>query len=114
MSNHLKDQIAPEEKDTTLEFLKSVKDSIKEVSNYYREDDIPKGNLGIINIIDDINIILSGASTLFLGILDIESINPILEELVLAIESGDYTLIADLLTYEIEPIITKIEEEFID
>ncbi|ADL52099.1 hypothetical protein [Clostridium cellulovorans] len=105
-------KLANEELETTILFLRNLNEKLKEVAEYYYENNLIEGNSNIINIIDDFNIIISGANNIFYKKYDSEAFNSLIGQLFEAMESQDNILIGDVITYEFVPIISKLAENF--
>lgn len=102
---------------TVYGYIEKVYIGVQQATESFRIGDDTEGNKTLTQIIDGLNwmtevlILTRDAQT---NSIDIAGIGTILTELIEALENSDSVLIADMLQYEILPILEKWYDEIAD
>ncbi|WP_099190210.1 hypothetical protein [Tepidibacter mesophilus] len=102
---------------TIGEYLGKLIQDIGDTIELFQNGNEGKGNERVVEIIQALKDITEGidiTSDIQNGKIDISEINEQLMEMVCALENRDYVLIADLLEYEINPILEKWQNKITD
>lgn len=95
---------------TTKELIKNLISRIKEIIKLLQSGHYNTGNERLIFVIDDMQILVKALMILHEeDAIDfpIEELNEKLNELVNQLENKDYLFVADLLSYELKPLLEQ-------
>ncbi|SHH20654.1 hypothetical protein SAMN02744040_01216 [Tepidibacter thalassicus DSM 15285] len=99
---------------TIDEYLEKLIYDIKDTIEFFQNGNEGKGNEMVVEVIQALNDIIEGiniTSDIQKEKIEISKINEYLMEMVYALENRDYVLIADLLEYEIIPVLENWKDK---
>ncbi|ULL19451.1 hypothetical protein DVH26_36620 [Paenibacillus sp. H1-7] len=94
-------------KDMVLMLAGNLQTRIKTIVELFQSGDTSQANERFVYLLDDLSILMEGIETLnkYNSMIDITEMNEKLQLLLNQFEKKDYMYVADLLTYELLPLL---------